>query len=348
MSKAPQANAFLPWQGDLWERLCKQHKQGQLAHAYLACGEQGIGKFQLLRHFADYLLCRNPAPAAACGSCVNCELGRGGFHPDILIVAPEEGSRDIKIDQIRALSEFVTRTSHSGLMKVIVIEHAHQLNVAAANSLLKTLEEPVNNTVLFLVTARPGSLPATLRSRCQRLLFPTPGTQATVAWLQAQGLEADQAGTLAVAAGGRPLYAQALVERDGLATAEIFLGHLARLLQSRQTLQTAVTASLKLGETSAVEYLQRISTIVIRSLSIAELPEDRVLAGMLELLLRAPDRRQELLRALLDFNMDVESALRQVQGSTNPNPQLLMESLLWQWSELGRMARQGAPVSLRR
>jgi DNA polymerase-3 subunit delta' len=331
----PAGSAVQSWQVAVWEWLRQQHARGSLAHAYLAYGEQGIGKFDLLRHFARYLLCKSPVTGSLCGTCVNCALAEGGAHPDVLIVAPEEGSRDIKIDQIRSLAEFVARTSHSGLMKVIVINQAHQLNVAAANSLLKTLEEPASKTVLFLVTERPGSLPATLRSRCQRLQFATPAIGVTADWLTAKGLTASDALTLATAAGSRPLYALALAERDGVNGAQDFLRQLSRLLQSQSLLQHCVAVALKLGEAVAVEYLLRASTIVIRSLSQEEEPGDQVLAEVLHNLRAAAVSKEELLRKLLAFNALAEQAQREVQGSTNPNPQLLLESLLWQWSKLG-------------
>lgn len=340
--------ALLPWQESAWSRLLAPLEKGQLAHAYLVCGEQGIGKFQLMRRFATYLLCKNPDGKGPCGHCVNCALGVSGHHPDILVIAPEERGKAIKVDQIRALTEFVLRTSHAGMKKLILIDDAHQLNISAANSLLKTLEEPSADTVLFLVTERPGSLPATLRSRCQRLLLETPGTAATATWLQRQGLPPAEAGTLAVAAGGRPLYALALAEQDGVATAQDFLLSLTRLLQGQQTIQGVVATALKLGDGVAVEYLLRISTIVIRGLLTREFPEEPVIAELLQALSVDSDRLQQRVTVLLHFNTEVEAALRQLRGSTNPNPQLLLESLLWQWSRLARSRSPARSLSVGR
>jgi len=324
----------LPWQTDVWQSLVKQHRENKMAHAYLVYGEQGIGKYPLIFAFANYMLCVDPDDLRACGNCVNCLLGITGHHPDVLSIQPEAGSRDIKIDQIRALTEFVSKTSHSGLMKVIIVNQAHRLNNSAANSLLKTLEEPSTNTYLFLITERADSLSATLRSRCQRLLLRTPAQAEATQWLQEQGVKPDQATRLALAAGMRPLHALAMGESNGMDNADEFMRSLLAVRQHRTPLQTAVATALKIGDAIAVECLLRTSSIVSKSLLSNSNESDELLAGLVRAFSDVADP-VKLMRQLLLFNLEAEKALRQLQSGTNPNPQLLLESLLWQWSQLG-------------
>lgn len=325
----------LPWLGNTWRLLLAQHQSRQLAHAYLMVGEQGIGKYQLARSFANYLLCHNQTENLACGHCNPCLLNASGTHPDLLLVEPEPGSKAIKVDQIRALTEFVNRTSHAGGMKLVILYPAHALNTSAANSLLKTLEEPTPDTLLLLVTDRGDSLPATLRSRCQRLLVRTPSLEESTAWLREQGVSTAQAETLAIAAGYRPLHAITLAAGNSLANADEFLRSLLAILQQRTPLQTVVAQAMKYGDGVAIEYLLRISSIVIRNMVAHEPVQDELLAALVRVFTGTGDRSL-LARNLLRFNLEVERAMRQIRGSTNPNPQLLLESLLWQWSRLGQ------------
>lgn len=334
----PQFSIPLPWQQTVWQRLLDQYDVRQMAHAYLITGEEGIGKYQFVRAFASFLLCQSPTSHLACGECANCVLGATGFHPDIMLIQPEEGSRDIKINQIRAATSFIARTSHCGLGKVVILNHAHNLNNSAANGLLKTLEEPSNDTFIFLVTARADSLPATLRSRCQRLLMLTPDLGAATKWLQEQGIAPDNANALAIAAGRRPLHALALSATKSFEDTSAFLLALVAILQHKVPAQSVVSAAQKLGDTPAVECLLQTSSIVIRSL-LVDATELGELHGELLQIVAGFSNRDLVIRKLLQFNLDAEKSLRQLQGSTNPNAQLMLESLLWQWSHLGTSGR---------
>lgn len=332
MSHSGQS-VILPWQQLAWQQLLNRFREGQLAHAYLVTGEQGIGKLHFLQQLARYLLCTNPQEYSPCDKCKNCKLSVTGYHPDIMLIQPEDGSRDIKIDQIRALTEFIGRTGHSGMAKLAIINQAHHLNTSAANSLLKTLEEPSADTYIFLATARADSLPATLRSRCQRLLMHTPKLAETTQWLSEQGIAVDQTATLAVAAGNRPLYALSLAAANGIADANEFLRSLLSLTQSRNSIQSAVAVALKIGEMLAVEYLVRTSSIVTREILTNAKQHDALMAELLQTFKQVPDKTA-LVRRLLQFNRAAEKALQQLQSGANPNPQLLLESILWQWSHL--------------
>ncbi len=198
--------------------------RAQLPHALLLQGPRGVGKAMLADRFAQSLLCEIPGPSgAACGRCGACGWYTAGNHPDLRRVSPlvdEEGGgkaertrREIKIDQIRALSDFVGIGAHRAGRKLILIDPAEALNGPAANALLKTLEEPPGNTVFLLVCGKAGALPATVRSRCVAFSVARPEPAAALDWLR-EALPAEE-GVLAqwlALADGAPLRARHFAE----------------------------------------------------------------------------------------------------------------------------------------
>jgi len=109
----------------------------------------------------------------------------GVQHPDLVVIQPVEDSKQIRIEQVRELSDELSLTSHQGGYKVGILSPADTLNRFAANALLKTLEEPSARTLLVLVLTQPSRLPATILSRCQRLTIQAPSRAQSVAWLEA-------------------------------------------------------------------------------------------------------------------------------------------------------------------
>ncbi|MEP6943469.1 MAG: DNA polymerase III subunit delta' [Betaproteobacteria bacterium] len=204
-------------------------------HALLVTGTQGIGKRLLALHLAQALLCETPAAdRRACGRCAACNWVERGTHPDLRVIVPvtydDEGNATpadvISVDAIRDLIAFALLSSHRGGAKVAVIAPAEALNAAAANALLKTLEEPPPRTSLILVSSQPGRLPATITSRCRRLAVPVPDHAQAVGWLAAQRL-AHPERALALA-GGAPLRAVALGAEAGERTRDWLLDLLSR------------------------------------------------------------------------------------------------------------------------
>ncbi len=214
---SPPWPALLPWQTEF--------ARAQLAgratwpHALLLDGPRGIGKRALAMNLARSLLCEAPqASGQACGVCPGCVYVAAGQHPDLRMVEPFTVEDDgtvklldaIPVDAIRALTRWAQVTSHRGRAKVAVIVPAEAMNAAAANALLKTLEEPPPETFVMLVAHQPGRLPATIRSRCRRVAAPRADAVAAQAWLTAQGVA--NAGSLLGQAGGAPLVAAALAD----------------------------------------------------------------------------------------------------------------------------------------
>ena len=185
--------------------------------ALLIEGPEGIGKRVLAMRVARARLCESPqADGSACGRCASCGYVAAGQHPDLRVVEPvvydEDGNATpqdmIKIEAVRDLTAWSQVTSHRRGAKVAVIVPAEAMHYAAANALLKTLEEPPEGTSLLLVAHQPGRLPATIRSRCLRRVVPLPPSDLALTWLAAEGV-AEPESALAQA-GGAPFLARHL------------------------------------------------------------------------------------------------------------------------------------------
>jgi DNA polymerase III subunit delta' len=164
--------------------LAAAHQAGRLPHALLIHEAPGSGGDWLAQWTARLVLCQS-ATGAPCGACPSCHRAANAHHPDLLLVQPIEDSRQIRIEQVRELSQELSLTAHQGAYKVAIITPADTLNRFAANALLKTLEEPPARTLLMLVVTQPSRLPATILSRCQRVRLRAPGRKDAVSWLEA-------------------------------------------------------------------------------------------------------------------------------------------------------------------
>jgi DNA polymerase-3 subunit delta' len=207
---------------ELWSSLLARREK--LPHALLLIGQKGLGKYALAREFAAALLCETGAPdGRACASCLACNWFAQGNHPDFRLLQPdalseevtaEEGkkkpSQQITIDQVRELEEFLGVGSHRGGLSIVLVNPAEAMNRNAANSILKTLEEPPPNTLFLLVSSDPSRLLPTIRSRCQAIPFVTPSPETAVRILSAAGLP-DAERWLAIS-GGSPRLALELAE----------------------------------------------------------------------------------------------------------------------------------------
>ncbi|MDA8362043.1 MAG: DNA polymerase III subunit delta' [Gammaproteobacteria bacterium] len=227
------ASEILPWHRQLWDVLAASPRLG---HALLLAGPPGVGKTRFAAALGQRLLC---AAGTACGRCHSCRLLAADNHPDLARCGPVAGKTEIPIDDVRELTAFLTLASHLGHGRVVIIEEAERLSRAAANALLKSLEEPPAGTHLLLISHAPGRLLPTVRSRCQRVDFPVPAREDGLAYLQRAGC-AHPAAALTLA-GGAPLRAAALTAADlqigeGLLKAleEVRCGHLDALAAAEE------------------------------------------------------------------------------------------------------------------
>lgn len=247
------SNLLYPWQNTSWQNLARL--RDYLPHAILFYGPEGIGKTVFVERFAQSLLCEAPATdGQPCGQCISCGWFAQYSHPDYRRIRPEifddsadaDGddafetgdekkstaksskapSKEIKIDQIRALTDFMNISTHRQGKRVIVLYPAEALNTAAANSLLKTLEEPAPDTVFLLVSNGIDRLLPTILSRCRKFALPVPSREEALNWLEAQGI--NDADVWLAEQGGAPLIAHALAQSGSRETMDELLAQLAK------------------------------------------------------------------------------------------------------------------------
>ena len=251
-----------PWQSAQWQQIVRQRQQDRLAHALLLQGPAGTGKKHFAHALANALLCRQPTDSGgACGCCETCKLVKAGTHPDLRLLKPTPPATStsnnpvlsIKIDALRNMYKALSETSQFGGYRVAVIEDADKMPAQAANSLLKTLEEPGRDTLLVLVSSHPHHLPVTIRSRCQSIRFQVPEAAAAIAWLGESGVSNVQ--TALRLAHGAPLLARDFVENHA---------------EERELLVKALNASAR-GE-SSIQYAQKL----------AQMPRDYLLTWLLD------------------------------------------------------------------
>jgi DNA polymerase-3 subunit delta' len=205
---------LLPWHEDVAAQLRKAWAADRLSHALLLQGAEGLGKQVFAAWLACAVLCDKSAGSElnCCGECAGCKLFAAGSHPDLLWVAPEEDKQQISIDQVRAATERLTKTSYRQGYKVAIVTPAHLMTPNAANSVLKTLEEPAPRSLLVLITSQASMLLPTVRSRCQKVTIARPSREEAIAWLRDKSGHAVESALLEFA-GGAPL--RALAYADG-------------------------------------------------------------------------------------------------------------------------------------
>ena len=321
-------HSLLPWHKPQWDNLLARRQAGALPHALLLCGPRGLGKQLFAENLAQALLCGNPqADGRACQQCRPCTLFRSGAHPDYRRIGPVDDSKVIKIDQIRALCATLSMTSQYGGFQITLIAPADTLNRNAANSLLKTLEEPTPETLLFLVTDRPANLPATILSRCQRVLFNKPQAALARAWLHSELPARQDLDVLLSLAEGTPLRALALAQGDAMQRRRDLFSDLAQVARSAADPVSVAAGWLKADLKETLDWLRTAVMDMIRLKA----------AGPARLVNR--DLGKELQR--LADGLDLQSLYGHLDqltqaarlADTSVNPQLLLEDLLIPWTQ---------------
>ncbi|MFZ5657411.1 MAG: DNA polymerase III subunit delta' [Pseudomonadota bacterium] len=228
-------STFAPWQQRAYAQMADAFSAGRLGHAQLICGPARLGKREVAVRMARRVLCEAASGDVACGACRSCRLFDAGTHPDyrfVSFIPNREGTKlrtEIVIDQMRELAAQLALTPQFGRAQVAVVDPADAINHAAANALLKTLEEPVPGRYLWLVSAHPMRLPATIRSRCQRIELRLPPADEAAAWLAAQGHAAADAAEALRAARGHPGLADDWLRTGGLSLRKAVSADLQRL-----------------------------------------------------------------------------------------------------------------------
>jgi len=317
-----------PWNQALWQRIQRQRRELRLPHALLLCGPPGLGKAEFARELAQSLLCEQPAAGGtACGKCRSCSRFEASSHPDFYLIEPEEAGKAIKVDQIRVLIGHLGLSSHQGGYRVVILQPAEQMNAAAANSLLKTLEEPPANTLIQLITATPSLLPATILSRCQRVVFNPPAHAEALEWLKIQHhLDAQDAEACLALSHGAPLAAQAQQEEAFAQRAELFQSFLA-IASNGQALRH-MDPWLKPTMPTPIHWLSSwINDLIRLKADPGTGLRNRDLSHGLQNLAQGVDLRQ-----LFEYLDELNTILRMQRSPLNA--QLLMEGVLLRWQAL--------------
>jgi DNA polymerase-3 subunit delta' len=212
----------LPWLATTNQQLVDLVNAEHLHHALLLSGPDGVGKHELAELVARHLMCQQPTVHGHCGICKSCLLVNSGHHPDLQRIVAENS---IGVDQIREISHFMQSAAQQGGARVVLIPHAEKMTEAAANALLKTLEEPGDRCFLLLQTAHEDMLLPTIRSRCQRWVLSAQFNYATQQWLAQQSQQVVPEYLLDFC-GGAPLKALSLLQSNLVPQIDILLANL--------------------------------------------------------------------------------------------------------------------------
>jgi DNA polymerase III subunit delta' len=331
ISAGHMQQTIFSWQTAVWEQLSQAKQQNILPHALLFVGIDGIGKSHFANLFANLILCKKADNAAACGDCHDCHLFRAKSHPDYLWVEPEATGKIINVDQIRALIKRVNETTMQNGFRVIVINPATSMNQNAANALLKTLEEPTPNTLIILICNQGMRLPATVISRCQKVIFHKPAHSDAVNWLR-EKLSDDKIDPqlLLKLADGAPLKALAWLQEDLFSLrVDLYQGLHALSKGEADPLQLAAKWQ-DADQTCLVDLLLSWLTDLLRY----KLTNDQTTLVNSDYKNEIAKVSVELLKNNLLAYMDHLQQIRQyLAASLNLNKQLLVEDLLIRWTE---------------
>lgn len=230
------SEVFTPWQQRAYDQTVAALDAGRLGHGLLICGPAGLGKRAVALQLAAHVLGQGADAAAARR---NAQLIAAGTHPDLQLVSfipNKTGDKlrtEIVIEQVREISQKLSLTPQYGVAQVVVVDPADAINRAACNALLKTLEEPSPGRYLWLISADPARLPATVRSRCQRLEFKLPPRDEALAWLQTRGYAETLARDALDAARGHPGLADQWLQNEGMALRRQVASELEQLAAGR-------------------------------------------------------------------------------------------------------------------
>jgi DNA polymerase-3 subunit delta' len=255
-----------PWLAPALEQFETGRRAGTLGHAWLISGPIGMGKINLALVLARRLLGATEAPteldattALAAHAARHTPMDR---HPDLHWLFPEEDKETISVDQVRDVTEIFTLTAHRGGAKIAIIEPAEALTTAAANALLKTLEEPPQGSYLLLLSHQPGRLPATVRSRCQHLPLRPPNAAIVAGWLGVATSAITDAQQLV---GAAPLKLAAAVQGSDISFFNSLELDLAAVSQDKLEPQTVAQSWAKGDTELALSWLRRRLHAELRS-----------------------------------------------------------------------------------
>ena len=318
---------LLPWHENCWNNLIGRKSSDQLPHALMFTGPTGTGKEKFADLFARSLLCRQPGMnGIACGACRACRLTEAETHPDVRWVRPPEEGKVIGGDQIREITRYLSLKAQYDGYKLVVISPADRMNINAANSLLKTLEEPPAGTLLILITEKPTSLPATVRSRCQKIPDISPPSDLALEWMKGRIDPKHDAAIVLALAGGAPLLALKIAEDGWLEQRLDLLGDLENVVNGQSDPVEIADKWLKFGIKESLYWIYSWLVDMVRMKMAVEVP----IVGNPDVhqRLQAMADKQEVARLLWRLDR-ITDAIR--LSDSQVNTQLLLEDILLGW-----------------
>ena len=328
-----------PWHKNQWSQVNQLIKTERLPHAMLLLGNQGLGKFEFAMEMASSILCKQPAEnAQSCGLCQACQLLSAGTHPDLHVLKPKPPKTSksknpvlsIRIDDVRELCAKLNQTSQYGGYRIAIFENAELMTLSAANSLLKTLEEPGQNVLIILVTSRLHRLPVTIRSRCQTLRFTEPVEAEGIDWLKQQEA-AQHASPLQLQQVFRQAHGAPLAALNQLAEAEhdqLLCEAMTAQVSGKNSLEYAAKLA-KFAKVPTLEAMMSWATDLSRLHAggpAVELTHEQYRSKLQALATKANKQRLFRFYDQLNFNL--------LHSSIAVNEQLLWENLLISWDNL--------------
>lgn len=317
-----------PWQQKQWLQVSKYYINGTMPHGLLITGAAGVGKTVFAQAVAELLLCEKN-DNFACGQCRSCHWLQAQTHPDLFLISPEEDSKSIKVEQVRQLTTQLNQTAQNvGGYQIAIVYPADAMNHAAANALLKTLEEPAGKVVIILVTDHEKSLPATVRSRCQKIKFSTPPLEEVRPWLiEKMGTE-QNIDLLLSLADYAPLTALGFADGEQLKQRQVFFQQLQQLSEKHLDPVKFAVSCLQYGLVCVIKYLISIITDLVR---LKMQVQENFIINKDQLLFLQQLTAKVVLEKLTPYQqklLDASSLIRQHQSI---NAQLLLENLLIDW-----------------
>jgi DNA polymerase-3 subunit delta' len=253
LDEGPVIASAEAWQDDVIQELCGLKQKGQLPHAVLIGLQTGVNSRSFGWQLVTALLCQISDAQGPCGQCDHCHLMQANNYPDFTFTTllPNERtgkiSKDIKVEQIRRLIHQLTLTPNRQSGKVALIYPAEKMNQSAANSLLKTLEEPADEVTIILLSHHVNRLPITVRSRCQQWLIRNPPMRIAQSWLQASGMDPEQIDISLSLTQGDVQMALQLQQQDCLQYAQQFSLGFDDFIEDKQSVIPLVTLLKKVS-----------------------------------------------------------------------------------------------------
>lgn len=258
---------WYPWLRPHFEQLIGSYQAERGHHALLIQALPGMGDDALIYAITRFLMCQQPEGHKSCGKCRGCQLMQAGTHPDYYTLEPEKGKSTLGIDAVREVSEKLYEHARLGGAKVVWLKDAAILTEAAANALLKTLEEPPEKTWFFLSCREPGRLLATLRSRCRLHHLAAPQEAWSLTWLSREVTASQEAMLAALRlSSGAPAAALALLQKDVWSQREALCRAVETALDSGDWLSVLPA----LNSDQAAERLHWLAALLLDSLKLQQ------------------------------------------------------------------------------